>query len=145
MSTQTTPNLVPLISLPLGAEFRTAITALDGAVIDKPKSRGGNVLCVIGESDYVRLHPALLVIPTGNLMEKRSRPALVGGERRYPRVAPCASMERFRVHVDEDHDMACCKAVAVPYGMGTKVHAAACCSDPECGDCDERLVEARSL
>lgn len=73
MATPSRVVLVPLISLPLGGEFKTAITSRAGAVIDKPKSRGGNVLCVVGENDNVRLRPDLLVIPTGDLTQRRER------------------------------------------------------------------------
>lgn len=56
---------------------------------------------------------------------------------------PCKAQERYATHIDEDHDMACCKGRVVPFGFGEAVHAGACCSDPECGDCDRRLVEVR--
>ncbi len=57
-------------------------------------------------------------------------------------LVPCRSEERFKAHVDEHRPMSCCKAERVPF-TGYSAHEGACCSDPDCGDCDAVLVDLR--
>lgn len=57
----------------------------------------------------------------------------------------CKSVDRYgpKLEIDRGQTGACCKADPVPFGYGEFVHDGPCCSDPLCGDCDQRLVEVR--